>query len=280
MTTWNRAFLSAFVGLLLTATTLHSAPQPGFRLAAQTEHFSFYVKGKEKVSPEKSERFLAKVEGLLGAKVEGHGAYYRHADAQAVEYSTGMYRDGATNLSTGEIHSTKDYHPHEIVHFALSQIGSPGLFFHEGLAVMIAEKGKLRGKKVDTIAKRFAGNVPFSTFVDAFASLDPNVSYAVAASFTKLLIERHGMARVVEFVRSCDGAEKDRDMEFARVFGQSLAQAGNDWAAQLSGHDKGTQVAADLGTARDSSASRRIAELQHVVAGATAKERMSSGLVH
>ncbi|PYQ11887.1 MAG: hypothetical protein DMF80_20365 [Acidobacteria bacterium] len=220
-------------GGLLAAMNLQAAPLPGFVLSAQTEHFSFYSRDHQKVDAQKTERYLAQIEQLLGQQVPGRAEYYRYATAQELAAGTGTYAAGLTFARSGQIHSTQEFHAHEIVHLVAGQMGNPGVFFQEGLAVAIGNEAKWQGKGVDQLARGAARSMPVSKFVARFDSLDSDTAYAVAGSFVNRLIKTHGIAKVAQFFRACGPSGTDVPAAFARTFGQSLDEAGAAWAASL-----------------------------------------------
>src|SRR5688572_1598095 len=99
-----KATQTAAVMALLSSNAVASS-LPGFVLAAQTPHFSFYSRG-EKVEAERSERYLAEVEKMLGHDFDGHASYYRYETPEQVAVATGAYAQGVTYAKRGEIHST------------------------------------------------------------------------------------------------------------------------------------------------------------------------------
>jgi len=219
---------------MLLAGSLQAAPLPGFKLVAETEHFSYYTTGKLKVDVKKNERFLAKVEKLIGYEVKGRANFYRHERSSDIFMYTGRYGvGGLTNLQTGRIHSTLAYHPHEIVHRVAGELGGdPGVFFHEGLAVALSSKGKWFGRDIDKLAKRAVQHYGFAAFCDSFGRFDMDTSYPVAGSFVDYLIETHGMEKVVLLFATCRNGGS-RDAYFARIFSQTIAEAGSAWLASL-----------------------------------------------
>ena len=219
------------VAAVLSATAGEAGSLPGFVLRAQTEHFSFYGRGQAKVDAEKSERYLAEVQRLLGQRVAGRAEYYRYETPQELAAGTGTYAEGVTFARAGQIHSTQDFHAHEIVHLVAGQMGNPGAFFQEGLAVALGNGGRWRGKDVHSVARPVARRAKLSVLVSTFARQDAETAYAVAGSFVSALIERHGIARVSEFFRACSGGNTAD--AFARAFGSSLDEAGEAWAASL-----------------------------------------------
>ena len=218
---------------MMAALNLEAGPLPGFVLTAQTEHFSFYSRDNQKVDAQKSERYLTQVEQMLGQQVAGRAEYYRYATAQELAAGTGTYAAGVTLARSGQIHSTQAFHAHEIVHLVAGQMGNPGVFFQEGLAVALGNEAKWQGKDVDSLARKAATGARLSTLVARFDSLDADTAYAVAGSFVNRLIKTHGIAKVSEFFRACPASDANASAAFARTFGQTLDEAGAAWVASL-----------------------------------------------
>lgn len=200
-------------------------------MAAQTEHFVFYTRDNRNVDAEKSERYLRKVSLLLGQRVSGRTDYYRYSTPEQVAVATGTYAAGVTFARLRQIHSIEPFHAHEIVHLVAGQLGNPGAFFEEGLAVALGNEGKWYGKNVDALAKPAAKAAKISTLVASFERMDAQLAYPVAGSFVASLIKVHGIAKVASFFRACSG--KNLDDAFARTFGLTLEEAGTAWTRSL-----------------------------------------------
>lgn len=241
-----RGLLSAAVLGLLAASPCLASPLAGWVLVAQTRHFSFYSRNHLPVDVERSERSLAEIERRLGQPLAGRIAYYRHGTPQEIAAVTGYYATGVTFAQRGEIHSTRPFHTHEIVHALAGELGGdPGAFFQEGLALALGDApGRTGEARRDRVA--WARVPPLSVLVDAFDRLDPNVAYPLARSFTLDLIRRHGLARLAAFFRLCVSPGL-RDEAFARTFGRSIDEAGREWLGRSpSGVPGGPRLLAGL----------------------------------
>jgi hypothetical protein len=216
---------------LLASSAFAGAALPGFTLAAQTTHFSFYSRGA-KVEAEKSEKFLETVEKMLGTEMKGQAAYYAYRTPEEVEAATGTMAQGVTFSKQREIHSAHGFHAHEIVHLVAGQMGDPGAFFHEGLAVALGNEGRWNGTCVDKLAKKTAKSLSLQKVIDQFQTVDTQISFPVAGSFVRSLIKTHGMEKVSDFFKSCTKAQ-NREAAFQKTFGVSIAQAAADWTATL-----------------------------------------------
>ena len=223
--------LAVTVTAALGTVALEAAPLPGFALAGESERILVYSRPKSHVDVAGLERSLSHVEQLLGQRFVGRLEYYQYDSREEVAFATGQYADGVTYTDLGQVHSIPRVSHHEIVHAVASQMGNPGNFFQEGLAVALADGGKWWGQPVDKVAKKLVGKARLSAFLASFNSAEPGEGYFVAGSFVSWLIKNYGIARVGEFFRSCRGA--NTASAFAGVFGQSLGAAGDAWAASL-----------------------------------------------
>ncbi len=230
MSKMAQAIIGTVVAMAV-AASLDAAPLPGFSLAAQTPHFSFYIRDGQKVDANRSEAFLVKVSGLLGQNVDGRAEYFRYSTPEQVAAGTGTYADGLTFPEGHQIHSTQEFHAHEIVHLVAGRLGRPGVFFQEGLAVALGNEGRWNGRKVDAIAKALAGGARVAALVARFDRMDPQEAYPLAGSFVAYLIKTHGVESVSKFFRACTGA--NTEAAFTSVYGQSLDAAGVEWARSL-----------------------------------------------
>jgi len=226
---------AAAMGLtaLLAAPTLQASGLPGFSLAAETSRISFYSRDNRKVDAARTEAYLSRVEDLLGCKLEGRAEYYRYGSPEEIAAGTGTYAQGLTFPKTGQIHSTEEFHAHEIVHLVAGQLGNPGLFFQEGLAVALGNEGKWRGQRVDKIAKARVRGWRLSTLVSRFDRLDAETAYPLAGSFVGRLIAAHGASKVAAFFRAAGSSPANTEAAFVRTFGESLDDAGAKWMASL-----------------------------------------------
>jgi hypothetical protein len=222
------------VGLLslLGATPAFAAPLAGFALRAETHNFSFFSRGDARVDVRRPEEQLARVEAALGHRLSAHVDYYIYDRAEDIAATTGRYAGGLTFPELGQIHSTSSSQDHEIVHVVAYQLGNPGPFFQEGLAVALGDHGRWQGQPVDRVARKIAPSQTLETLIAHFDAANPAEGYAVAGSFVSFLIKTHGLPQVSHFFRACHG-ERTTSAAFAAIFGETLEVAGAKWARSL-----------------------------------------------
>ena len=223
----NKAVLAGWtIAVILGSGPAASAALPGFTLAARTPRVSFYSRG-QKVDVAKVEASLTRIEGELGTRLAGHASYYRYSSAQEVAAGTGHYAAGVT--FAGQVHSTSACHDHELVHLVAAQMGDPGRFFQEGLAVALGDE--TRGLR-RTAKKALSNGQPLTRWVAGFDGQDPTAAYAVAGAFVRHLIDTGGMEKVRALFKA-SRSEAGVPVAFAATYGQPLDEAMAAWGATL-----------------------------------------------
>ena len=227
----HRATIAAAVALSGLATLTVAAPPSGFKLVAETPHFAHYTRVGAKGGVGHREETLLHYEQLLGTQVSGRIEWYAYERPEQVAAATGHYLAGYFEIATGRLHATPEAEKHEIVHAVAYELGDPGSFFHEGLAVTLGNNGRLGGYSADREAKRLLRNTSPRALVGGVLQLGDWETSLVAASFVKWLIDQHGLPAVVAFFRACNRAGSP--VAFAASFGQTLDQASTEWARSL-----------------------------------------------
>lgn len=223
------------IAALLPAGRLEAATAAGFRLVAETENFSFYTRDGRQPDAKRCQRFLTETAEKLGQPIEGRSAYYLYRHPEEIDLNMSGRNIGITEVTTGRIHSVREFHPHEIVHRVADLLGDPGPFFSEGLAVAMGNQGKWYGQPVDKIAREVLRERTFRSLVEDFPHIAPEHSYPASGSFVGWLIRNHGgLPRLSEFLRACGRAGFPREVRFRAIYGFGFDEASAAWAASLS----------------------------------------------
>jgi hypothetical protein len=185
-----------------------------------------YTRG-ERFNTGALEDHVARTERLLGHDFKGGAAFYVYERPEEINAITGQYANGVTRPS--EIHSLPSSAAHEVVHIVALQVGDPGRFFQEGLAVALTAGGRYAGRRLGKLGREVRDRkLPtVSRLVSGFASADPAVSYPVAGAFVSHLIDTHGLPTLMKFFAACKGRFDER--AFREAFGRSLQEAEQSW---------------------------------------------------
>lgn len=231
--------IALFLTLGLLGTPLleaaEAAAPPPFRLVARTSHVDYFAVKGRRVDVRRTEEFLERLSSLFGPAPDGWRIrYYRHPSADELSGHVGYAVSGVADLATGRIDSSREFHPHELVHAVTGREGHPPVFFAEGLAVALTSSGRWSGRDMDAVARtEMATRGTLEPFLAAFPEQNPDVSYAVAGSFIAFLLDRHGIAPMLAFVRGCGHSPEAYEGAFRRAYGRSVARLTIDWVAWL-----------------------------------------------
>jgi hypothetical protein len=218
------------------AAPAEAAAPPALRLVARTSRVDYYAVKGGRVDVKRTEEFLDRLQSLFGPAPElWRIQYYRHPSVRDLSDHVGFAALGVADLATGRIDSSRDFHPHELVHAVTGREGSPPVFFAEGLAVALTAQGSWDGRDIDAVAAaEMARKETLEPFLASFTERDPEVAYAVAGSFVAFLLDRYGMPPMLAFVRGCGRSPEAYESAFRRAYGRSVARLSIEWTAWLS----------------------------------------------
>ena len=218
----------------------------------ETATMRVYHESGDTVDVEWQETFNAWAIARLGIqppKVE----YRKYQSRDAMGRYTGNYNtNGFAEPDQWRLHTIWTRDNHEIVHLYSAPIGRPSDFFNEGFAVAFQTDpaaGRLdawfNGVEVHAACRDYRREgrlpLPLADYVTttAFRALpDQVLSYRYAGSFVRFLIDRHGLAAVLDFFRRGGGRDEPLTAISARVaalFGRTLADLEAEWLAFLRG---------------------------------------------
>ena len=224
---WVAALLLAGAG-----ASLEAAPVEGFALMAESDHFTHFAREKAKTDVGRREQQVVRLEKLLDVKLGRRVEYYSYVRPEEIQAVTGHYVAGYFYPSLGQVHATPDAEAHEIVHLVAHELGDPGPFFQEGLAVTLGNRGRMGGWPIDRVARTLLHRLSPEALEARFGSLQSSwEAVAAAGSFVTWLNGRYGVSRVSAFFRAC--AQTGRPVAFEATFGLPLGQALRGWAGSL-----------------------------------------------
>lgn len=215
--------------LLTTSLQAWAVAPPGFAVAGRTPRLTVYARPGQKVDVQRVDTRLAELERQLDT-VARPARYFHHERPEDVAAATGRFASGVT-FSSGEVHATDRASDHELVHVVSNDLGRPGAFFEEGLAVVLGDECRYRGEKVDKVAKLVAPRLPLTQIMARFDERQPGTGYAVAGSFVQHLVSSYGLPKLVQFFRAT--WRNTTDAAFLQVYGRTLDEEGELWQHKL-----------------------------------------------
>ena len=226
------------------------SPAASLPLVRETATMRVYHENGDSVDVEWQETFNAWAIDRLGIRpplVE----YRKYQSREAMGRYTGNYNtNGFAEPDQWRLHTIWTRDNHEIVHLYTAPVGRPSDFFNEGIAVAFQTDpvaGRLEawfnGVEVHAACRDYLRDgrlpLPVADYVTTapFRGLaDQVLSYRYAGSFVRFMVDRHGLAAVLDFFRGAGGRDESRAAIGARaeaVFGKTLADLEADWLAFL-----------------------------------------------
>lgn len=238
-------------GLLILASTLlttcgGNGPPKINSVLSQTQtsaHYVYHYTPGDNVSPEYQEAFYSWISGQLSVDLEQQIQYYKFTDVTQKQQLTGQGGNGDADPSTDSIYTIWPDDNHETTHLLTATIGTPTPFFNEGIAV---------ANQTDPLDKIYtpnwngysphhwaqaylkAGTLPALSGLlemNAFSAFDPNMSYPIAGSFMRYLIDTYGMNTVLKLFAGASYSDSPSTTmaRFEQVIGNSFTDTEQDW---------------------------------------------------
>lgn len=178
--------------------------------------------------------------------------YHKYLNKQHLFEITGKNTSGFAEIGTWNFHTI--WHPegHENVHtLVINNIGHPPALFNEGIAVALAPQPiygfgifigapTWNGQSIDEISRELKQNneIPnISSLLESndFFNYSTNITYPLAGSFCKYLIENYSINQLKSFyqILSFESSSNDVINHFNNIYSKDIVVAWNDWIEQL-----------------------------------------------
>lgn len=214
----------------------------------ETPHGVYFHSPGDSIDLEAQEAYYAWLLERTGIDPARELVYLKYRDRAHMRRATGQDTNGWAELGTYRFHTISELDNHESVHALVSSEwnAAPALM-NEGIAVahqVLPHLGILEpvwsGTPIDTLAARALrdGTLPrLEELVESsdFRGFDESLSYPIAGSFVRFVIERHGLARTESFFRSSrldDSGTRLRAV-FHEAYGEEIEAAWAAWRSSL-----------------------------------------------
>ncbi|MGH7468730.1 MAG: hypothetical protein ACRENP_12300 [Longimicrobiales bacterium] len=256
MTTWRSArccLACAWPALLLLVPACDDATTPGSDPLSQTltsAHYVYHLAQGDAVDTTWQERYLAWLMPALDLQFNSRLDYFKYRNRSHITALTGRATNGYAEPGTTRFHTIWPTDNHEAVHaLVILLMGHPPALFNEGVAVAhqtLPPSGILTprwsGQDVHVLARQFdaTGRLPSLDQLVAstsFFQFDTNVTYPMAGSFVRYLIDTHGLATFKVFLRNSrfDAAPTQTESAFQTAYGRSISAVWTEWRSWLRG---------------------------------------------
>lgn len=229
-----------------------TAPADQLSPAGTSAHFAYYAAENdyEAIDTVYQERHYAWAMAKLELSHAGKIEYRKYRDGSHMERVTGRVTNGFAEPEMGRFHTIWPLDNHEYIHVVfVDQVGEPPALFNEGVAVAhhgASISGDFEGPPLwnGTSAHQqvrqmlSAGTLPelgALAETNDFRALDDVVTYGIAGSFVRFLIDEGGVDRFKAFAASThrDDGRAAIDSAFEGEYGATLESWWARWMAFL-----------------------------------------------
>jgi len=221
-----------------------------------SKHFAYF---KSKSDPDIidtawQENYYVWIVEQLNINVPEKIQYYKYRDQAHKLLLTGIAGNGFAEIGTYKFHTIWNVDNHECVHTIVTQIiGHPPALFNEGIAV--AHQADYfqypyfvpgwNGQDFNKLAKEFKqnGNMPSLDKLlgtVTFWDFSSNITYPVAGSFVRFLIDQYGIIKMKSFI-SISGFYDTKDKihnDFYNTYGKTIENAWDEWDDFISNYQE------------------------------------------
>jgi hypothetical protein len=213
-----------------------------------TEHYVFHRADGDAVNTTWQESYYDWLVSALALQPTGRLDYYKYRDRAHLRAVTGRITNGFAEPGTTRFHTIWPIDNHEGVHtLVILYMGHPPALFNEGVAVAHQTdpqagtfSPRWNGQDLHTLAHQFdqSGQLPsLASLVRStdFFSHDPNLTYPVAGSFVRYLLDTYGLAAFKTFLAGAtfEDAPTVTEARFQAAYNRSLATAWMNWRSSL-----------------------------------------------
>lgn len=187
---------------------------------------------------EKQQQVFDRVCARLGVTSDVVVDYYLYPDSSSLREILGVNRNPWVSWNDGEIHSTHPTDNHEVVHFILTEYGTPPRFLVEGVAYWLEDMWA--GYPIHSLAAYWLAQKGLPTVGQLadqvnLVRLESVRVVPASASFVGFLLEKWGTERLLKLFGGANGLENYGRLApvFESVYGVSLKEAELDWRVFL-----------------------------------------------
>lgn len=207
-----------------------------------SSHYNYFMSANDYVDTVFQEHYinwlLAELKVNLTHKID----FYKFKNIDQIYELTGFRGNGFER--DGKIYLIWTIDNHESVHSVINTYyGFPRVIFNEGIAVAHqaywvdgVQFINWNGTDFNIIAKNLLRQGSLAELVDlidntSYRTIDPNITYPVSGSFVKYLIDKYGVASLLNFIKISNWNDSNQKVfnDFESIFGLSLNDAWSNW---------------------------------------------------
>lgn len=225
-----------------------TAPAETLSQSFTSANYVYYMARGDVVDTTWQERYYTWIVASLALRPTARLEYHKYRDRAHLKELTGRDANGYADPGTVRFHTIWPTDNHEGVHALVSlYMGIPPALFTEGIAVAHQTDPlrndftpKWNGESLHAIARRFdtGGGLPASGSLltsASFSAQDPEITYPVAGSFVRYLLDQYGLLRMKTFFAGSSAGDSDLRTvtRFIGAYGKTVDEAWTEWRAWL-----------------------------------------------
>jgi hypothetical protein len=212
------------------------APIPWKEIATRYVNY-YYLEGSPFPAGaiDKESAFIESSVKKLDLKVENKIGYYYYPSEAKFQELIGVRKGHERAMwKKQELHTTKTYDDHEMIHMLLVPLGYPPFGIVEGLVFYVL--GSWEGRDLHLVAKQSLAGMKLPALYKIFTQQDMDaagMSNVVPgwASFTIWLIDRHGIDKFMKLYKATNEVEDPTVFatQFKTIYGKDFQEMDRDW---------------------------------------------------
>lgn len=236
-------FFSVMLGAISCNNDIADPPEELSR-TLESENFKYFMAEGDYIDTLWQEQYHEWLLDALDVTLNKKLIYKKYRNRKHLKEITGRNTNGFAEIDTPTFHTIWLADNHESVHaVVLQRVGHPPALFNEGIAVahtadyLSFPEIKLvwNGDDFHTLSKEYnrAGLLSLNDLLEStsFFDFDTNITYPVAGSFTRYLINEYGIQKVKDFISISDfyDTRETTRANFESVYSVSIDEKWNDW---------------------------------------------------
>ncbi len=230
----------------VTPTSSTSPPAIDLSERLETDHLIFHYSPGDFIDVQRNEAYCRWASSFLGVELPQKINYYKWKDR---EQEWRVSEETVVGLAGGfTVMTNMPWMNHELFHIYSLRLGTPTIFFLEGIAVAYQvdpsvndfEAREKSGEPLHDLVKRMKVQgrlLPFDSIITStgFVSNDYTIAYDEAGSFVRYVADTYGIEQMKQVFRTIGYGDSAASVatKFQSIYGMTLADADNEWRAFL-----------------------------------------------
>lgn len=231
-----------------------ASPEEELTKSMESEHFIYHFSEGDYIDTTWQEQYYDWLIDTLDIELDSKLIYYKYKTRKHLKTITGRETNGFAEIGTFKFHTIWKIDNHESVHTIVTQIiGHPPALFNEGIAVAHQTDyfkypnfiPSWNGEDFDQLSRDYKINndiPPLENLIESksFFDYNTNMTYPIAGSFVRYLIDNYGLQKMKGFISTSDFYDK-KDItrnNLEEIYDISLDEIWDEWLNYIENYEK------------------------------------------